>query len=455
MSNLSLQFLGASETVTGSKYLLSYEGCNILIDCGLFQGLKPLRLKNWQSLEQVAQSLEAVVLTHAHLDHSGYIPKLVKEGFRGKVYSTKETKELCQILLRDSGYLQEEEANYANRKKFSKHSPALPLYTVRDAENSIGHFQIKAFKEAFTIGPFEITLFPAGHILGAASVFVRTPKETLLFSGDLGRNDDLLMKPPELPDKADHVIIESTYGGKLHPSLEPIESLSEVVRDVVRRDGVLLIPSFAVGRAQTILYCLHQVFKKDPSLEVPVFLNSPMSTNVTDIYINYSLGHRLSKKQCEDICGDVRFVNSVGESMRLNQRPGPMIIVSASGMMTGGRILHHIKEFAPDKKNGILLVGYQAEGTRGASLVNGAEELKIHGQYTPINAKVYNLDIFSAHADQKGLISWLKKLRERPKSLYIVHGERASMDAFRVKVRDELGIEAEIPSLGEKVVFKS
>ncbi len=447
-SDLSLEFLGAAGTVTGSKFLLKYKDSSIMVDCGLFQGLKSLRLMNWEGLAEIAKNTEAVVLTHAHLDHSGYLPRFISEGFKGPVFCTEPTRDLCQILLPDSGYIHEEEARYAGKKGFSKHNPPLPLYTEAQAQDALKRFKIVNFRETFKVGPFEMELIPAGHILGAASLYVRVNGRSLLFSGDIGRPNDPLMKPPELPRKAHTIVMESTYGDRLHSEQKPVDMMTEVLEYVVTGKGTLLIPSFAVGRAQSILHCLHQTFMLRPDLRLPIFVNSPMATNVTQLYLKHHQFHKLSPQDCESIFAHVTYVNSVEESQELNKNKGPKIIVSASGMLTGGRILHHIKAFGDNPRNAILLPGFQAEGTRGAALKNGARELKIHGDYHPVLARVFVCDNLSAHADQSELLDWLKQITNGVDHLFLVHGEAGAADTLRAKISHYLGLNATIPRSG-------
>jgi metallo-beta-lactamase family protein len=449
---MKLHFLGGASCVTGSKYLLESDDCRILIDCGLFQGIKDLRLKNWEPITPDPETVDAIILTHAHLDHSGYIPRFISHGFNGTVYSTEATKELCNILLPDSGHLQEEEANYRNKRGRTKHSPALPLYTEDEAQVSLRSFRTQPTGKTFHVGPFQLTFRDAGHILGASSVLVECEGKSLLFSGDLGRFDDPLMTAPAMCPEVDYVIMESTYGDRNHPKDDPVETISLILRDMIKENGVLMIPSFAVGRAQTLLYILHQIFEKYPELKIPVFLNSPMATDVTVLFRKYLKEHKLESQECQSVCNVAHFVSSVDESIELNKQDGPMIIISASGMLTGGRILHHLKAFGGYAKNHILLAGFQAPGTRGYTISAGSKELKIHGQYLEIKAQVDQINALSAHADQEDLLHWLSPLKSKlPKKIFLVHGEPAASDTLRLKVKDNLGLEPHIPHLGETI----
>jgi metallo-beta-lactamase family protein len=450
---MKVGFYGAVGTVTGSKYLVESGGARVLVDCGLFQGLKQLRLRNWSKPPFDPASLDAVLLSHAHLDHSGYLPALVRAGFSGPVYCTPPTRALCQILLPDSGHIQEEDAAYANRKKFSKHEPALPLYTERDAEVALTHLRDVGFGEPLALGALHARFHPAGHILGAASVELRDETGTALFSGDLGRSDDLLMLPPAPPVAADWIFMESTYGDRSHGERDPVEAIAAVLRRTCERGGALLIPSFAVGRAQTMLYCLHQIFARDLAPRVSVFVNSPMATDVSALYEEFHDYHRLSQSEIASICDVAEFVRSVEESKELAARKGPHVVISASGMATGGRVLHHLRALAPDERNTILMPGFQAVGTRGADLVAGASAIKIHGAYVPVRAEVVQLDLLSAHADREDLIAWLGAAPQPPRATWLVHGEPASADALRRSVRQALGREPRIPDYRDVVVL--
>lgn len=450
---MDITFLGGAGTVTGSKFLVTAGSTKLLVDCGLFQGLKKLRLRNWKKLPFGPGDLDAIALTHAHLDHSGYLPVLVRDGFDGPIYCTPPTADLADILLRDSGHLQEEDAGYANRKRFSRHKPALPLYTEKDGEVVSKQFQPTELNRKIEVGPLSVRFQSAGHILGAASLLVSDGSRSILFSGDLGRPNDLLMNPPHAPPAVNWIVCESTYGGRHHPDADPIETVGEIVRRTVERQGVLLVPSFAVGRAQTILYCLHQLRSKNAIPDVPIYVNSPMATDVTELYERYTAYHRLTESQCAEVCSSAVFVRTVEESKELNEKKGPMIIISASGMITGGRILHHMKKFAPDARNTILLPGFQAAGTRGEALVNGAKQVKIHGSYVGVNAEVIYLQIFSAHADEGEIVRWLGSAERAPNRIYLVHGEPGPADSLRLHVEEQLHIDTEVAEQGETVTF--
>jgi metallo-beta-lactamase family protein len=448
---MELTFLGAAGTVTGSKFLVQAGATRILVDCGLYQGVKNLRLRNWARLPIRPAELEAAVLTHAHIDHSGYLPKLVADGFRGRVYASPPTVELAGILLPDAGHLQEEDAAYANKRGVSRHRPALPLFDEVAGRVALDHLEPLEFGKKQRIGELEVELSSAGHILGAASVAVSHRGRSLLFSGDLGRNDDLLMRPPEPPGSPDWIVVESTYGDRLHAAFDPFEQVAEIMKRTFGRGGTVLIPSFAVGRAQTLLYSLHEIFLRRLAPRVPVYVNSPMATDVTDLYRRFHDYHRLTQDHCHDVCDVAEYVGSVDESRALNHRRGPMVIISASGMATGGRVLHHLKTLAPDHRNTVLLPGFQAPGTRGDSLASGVREVKIHGSYVTVRAEVVKLDGFSAHADQRGLLDWLGVCERTPRGIFVVHGEAAAADTMRRKIEEDLGCRARVPDYEERV----
>lgn len=387
---MEIQFLGATKTVTGSKYLLSADK-KVLIDCGLYQGLKEFRLRNWEEFPVDPAEIEAVILTHAHIDHSGYLPLLVKKGFCGKIYGTHLTIELCKVMLLDSGHLQEEMAYRANKWGYSKHKPALPLYTKNDAQKVFSHFHAISFHKIFNVGEFKFHFNRAGHIFGAATLMVNHKSGSILFSGDLGRNNDPCVLPLETVDHTDYVVIESTYGNRLHTDVDPEEKLGEIIRDTASDGGTLIIPAFAVGRTQTILYYIHNLKKEGKIPDIPVFLDSPMAQDITDIMLENFSEHLLDKKTCIEISEGVRYVQSVEESKEIDAYSFPKIIVSASGMAAGGRVLYHIKAFAGDSRNVILFVGYQAAGSRGEDMLEGRKEIKMFGRYVTINAKVISL----------------------------------------------------------------
>jgi metallo-beta-lactamase family protein len=447
-----LTFLGAAGTVTGSKYLIEHAGRRLLVDCGLFQGLKPLRLMNWAPPPVDPRTLDAVLLTHAHIDHSGYLPALVRDGFKGAVWCTSATLELCRLLLPDSGHLQEEDAAYANRRGFSKHHPALPLYTEADAEHALTRLRTVRLEQPLDLGHGLSARFThAGHILGAASVRIDTGTTSVLFSGDLGRYDDVLMRDPADAPAADTVVIESTYGDRLHPDDDPADEFAEVIGRTIRRGGTVLIPAFAVGRAQLLLHVIAELKRRQAIPDVPVFLNSPMAIDTTALYRRFARGHRLDETQLQAMSTVAKMVRSVEESEALNRVKYPSIIVSASGMLTGGRVLHHLKALGPDPRNTIVLAGYQAAGTRGADLQAGKRTLRIHGADHEIRAEVVTVTGLSAHGDADDLLRWARSMPGAPRRAYLVHGEPPASQAFAQTLHDTLGWSVEVPALGDSV----
>lgn len=449
---MKIRFLGAAETVTGSRFLVETEEKRILIDCGLFQGLKKLRLRNWAQFPVDPSSIDAVVLTHAHIDHSGYLPALVKQGFAGKIYCTPATDALCRILLPDSGYLQEEEANNANKYGYSKHKPALPLYTRDDAENCLEYFEtVSSEKEFHPARGFSIKFRPVGHILGAASVYLTFNDKIVLFTGDIGRPKDPVMKPPADIEETDYLVVESTYGDRKHPRTSPKKELERAVNYAIKRGGVVLIPSFAVGRAQTIMHLISELTEEGKLPNIPVFLDSPMAIDATETFCYFRDQHRLSEEQCRLMCDRITYTRSVEESKAIATQLAPKIIISASGMLTGGRVVHHLKHYLGRRENVVVFAGYQAAGTRGAAMQAGAESVKIHGEYYPVRAKLVTIDALSAHADYSEIINWLSHLKRQPRKTFIVHGEPHSQDAFRRHIKDSLGWQATIPEQGDTV----
>jgi metallo-beta-lactamase family protein len=447
-----LTFLGAAGTVTGSKFLLEHDGRRWLVDCGMFQGEKPLRLLNWDPLPFDAKRLEAVLLTHAHLDHAGMLPALVRAGFRGPVWCTHATQELSRLLLPDSGRLQEEDAEYANRKGFSKHHPALPLYTEADAERSLERFRTVKFGQSLDLGGGVSARWThAGHILGAASIRVDTGAGSVLFSGDLGRYDDLLMQDPADAPAADLLVMESTYGDRLHPDDDPGDELAEIVNRTAARGGTVLIPSFAVGRAQLLLHVIAQLKRRRAIPDLPVFLNSPMAVDTTALYRHFARGHRLDDDALHAMATVATMVHSVEDSKRLNRIDYPSIIVSASGMAAGGRVLHHLKALGPDPRNTIALAGYQAPGTRGADLLAGRRTLRIHGADHQIRAEVVALAGLSAHGDADDLMRWARTMPAAPRHAYLAHGEPPAAQALARRLRSELGWAVELAAHGRTV----
>jgi metallo-beta-lactamase family protein len=451
-----ITFLGATGTVTGSKFLLEAGGKKLLIDCGLFQGLKELRLRNWEDFPVDPTSIDAVILTHAHIDHTGYLPKLVQLGFKGSVYATTATAELSSIMLPDSAHLQEEDAKYANKKQFTKHKPALPLYTVNDAQDALELFQPLPYGKVEQLAP-NLTLCyrDAGHILGSAFVDLRVTTENgerrILFSGDLGRPAQPILRDPHTVFGTDYLILESTYGDRLHGQTDKKTDLAQVINASYQRGGVLIIPSFAVGRTQEILFTIRELEEEQRIPIMPVFVDSPMAINATNVFMKNTHDHDLESKvaglQGVDILktADLRFAQTAEQSKAINNIKGKAIIISASGMVTGGRILHHLFNRLENPNNTILFIGYQAEGTRGRTILEGAETVKIHGQQIPIRARIENISGFSAHADYNEILAWLSNFNEAPRKIFIVHGEASQSKALRERIKSSFQWETVVP----------
>ncbi|WP_330115441.1 MBL fold metallo-hydrolase [Pseudomonas sp. JS3066] len=452
---MRLTFLGAAGTVTGSKYLVEDEHRRVLIDCGLFQGYKQLRLRNWDPFPVSFEDLGAIVLTHAHLDHSGYLPVLVREGYRGPVYATPATCELARILLLDSGRLQEEEAEYANRRGYSKHHPAKPLYTEADAERAIKLFHPIELHHPQSIMPgMRLLLRSAGHILGAATVELEVDGDKLVCSGDLGRLHDPLMPAPETIDQTDYLLVESTYGDRKHPPESVETRLADVINRTAMRQGITLVPSFAVGRAQLLMYHLYRLKEQKLIPDLPIYLNSPMATDATTLYHRFRSEHRLTARECEETCKVAQTVRSVEDSKALDELRKPAVIIAASGMATGGRVLYHLKSLAPNPRNTLLFSGFQAGGTRGSLIISGAETVRIHGQEVPIRAEVVQMENLSAHADADEIMQWLRGFKVPPKHTYVVHGEPMAADVLRRRISVELGWSVSVPEHRDQVVLK-
>ncbi|MDD3095549.1 MAG: MBL fold metallo-hydrolase [Candidatus Neomarinimicrobiota bacterium] len=458
----SITFLGATGTVTGSKYLLQHANSRVLIDCGLFQGLKELRLRNWTDLKSVAQELDAILLTHAHIDHTGYLPRMVRQGFNKPVFCTEATRDLLEIMLLDSAHLQEEDAKYANKKGFSKHKPALPLYGIEDAQKAIALLQGIPYEQEFEAVPGIRTIFrDAGHILGSA--FIRaewqeeTEKRSVLFSGDLGRPDRPILKNPALVKDADYLLIESTYGNRLHPEGDPKSEIKRIILETAQRGGVIVIPSFAVGRTQELLYRLRELEDENAIPVLPVYVDSPMAIKATKVYEKYPQIYdreatSLSRKGV-DVMQTTKtiFTPEVEASKRINEQNEPCIIISASGMLTGGRILHHLIRRLPQKKNSIVFVGYQAEGTRGRALQEGKNEIKIHGMQIRSAARIETISDFSAHADYREILNWLGNFETAPRRTFIVHGEPEASENLALEIKKGLDWETHIPQYLEEI----
>jgi metallo-beta-lactamase family protein len=448
--SVNITFLGGTGTVTGSKYLVQHGGKQLLVDCGLFQGFKQLRLRNWNPMPLEAVDVDAVLLTHAHLDHSGYLPLLYRQGYRGRVHATPATCDLCAILLPDSGHIQEEDAAFLNRHGYTKHEPAMPLYGKHDALQSLQ--LLKPEREDISFSPlpgWKATFSHAGHILGAASILLEVADRRILFSGDVGRPDDLIMKAPDLPPDADTVLIESTYGNREHPKEDVLAELAPALKRVAARGGVAVVPVFAVGRAQALLHAIALLKERGEIPHgLPVFLDSPMAVHTTELLPRHPDAHRLDAKALNILKHAATMVETPEQSKALAKRHGPMVILSASGMATGGRVLHHLAHYLPDHRNMVILTGYQAPGTRGATLANGSGVVRIHGQDVAVNAEVVQLQSSSAHADAAQLVDWLRHMKNPPDQVYVVHGEPEASDALRQRLEHDLNYRAVVPEHG-------
>ena len=452
----TLTFLGGAETVTGSKFLLEHEGTRAMVDCGLFQGERRWRRQNWEPLELEPAGIAHVMLTHCHLDHCGYLPALVRAGYDGPIWMSEGTQALTEIVLRDSALLQERDAEDARRDGYSRHDPPLPLYTAADAEQAIRQFRTLRFDDDVELaGDVGVRLTRAGHVLGSASVSVRLGGADVLFSGDLGRASHPLLRPRAVPPAAGTVVVESTYGDRTHlePQGEPHAALADVVRRTVRRGGSVLIPAFAVDRTELVLLVLSELMRDGRIPEVPVFVDSPMALAVLDVYRRPETRSELRDGVVPELVHlpHLEAARTPEESMRLNDPRMPCIIISSSGMATGGRVVHHLRHLLPDRRNAVVLTGYQAVGTRGRALIDGAHEIKMHGRYLPVRAEIVQDEEFSVHADADELMQWLRSLPEAPETLYVVHGEPEASEALAQRVRDELDWTVVVPRVGERV----
>jgi metallo-beta-lactamase family protein len=452
-----LTFLGAAGTVTGSKYLIEANGKRLLVDCGLFQGGKELRQRNWATLPQNPSTFDWVVLTHAHLDHTGYLPRLLRDGFRGPIFANAATQELCALLLPDSAHLMEEDAEDATRHGYTSHNPALPLYTQDEAAATLKRFSEIPRHGEYRISPeFLVRTHYAGHILGATSIELVVTESgrslTILFSGDIGRYSQPILIDPETPVRADVVLCESTYGDRDHPNDPPPEqALADVITRTARRGGVIVIPAFAVDRTQLLMYYVRQLEVTGLIPRLPVYVDSPMAIDVTQLYLRHHEDHDVNFTAAEAAAtpldaNTLHIMRSVEESKQINGVKTPAIIISASGMATGGRVMHHLAQRLPDPRNSVLLVGFQAEGTGGRTLQDGAKFLKIRGQMIPVRAEVKNLRQFSAHAGRNELLRWLGGLPAQPKQLYLVHGEPAASTALQQSIKSKFGWDAILPN---------
>ena len=455
-----LTFWGAAETVTGSRHLLEIENQKILVDCGLFQGKKENRLKNWDPFPVSPGEVDKILLTHAHIDHTGYLPRFCRDGFSGQIHCTKSTHALLDVLLKDSAHIQEEDAIWANKKGFSKHKPALPLYTVADVENTLELFSPIYYGDALALNNFtRIKFKDAGHILGSSFIDLKTERNgsqrKIIFSGDLGRPDIPVLRDPTQAFNADYLVLESTYGNRLHAGGDPFEDLATVINQSVERGGVLVIPAFAVGRTQTLLYVIRELEERGKIPPLSVFVDSPMAIDATKIFRKWITDQDLTSR-VKMVAGKKIFhphqlhvCKSREESKAIRKHKSQAIIISSSGMATAGRILHHLADRLPDKKNTILFIGYQADGTRGRSILDGKSHIKIHGKKIPVNAHIENISGYSGHADYNEILAWLLGFNRAPEKIFLVHGEPEASTALAIKIREAFGWNVVIPKYGE------
>ena len=450
---MQIDFFGAADCVTGSRHLVTWGGQKVLLDCGLFQGFKVLRERNWARPPFEPRELGAVVLSHAHLDHSGWLPVLVRQGFRGPVYCSAATRDLAEVLLLDAAHLQEEDARRANRYGYSRHEKALPLFTRQDAKKALAHLRALPEGKAARIDGLSVQLTPVGHLLGACAVTLSHGGERLVFSGDLGRSNDLLMPPPQAIHEADVLLVESTYGNRRHPPEDAEARLATIVRETIHRGGSVLLPAFAVGRAQALLLVLQRLKARgEIPPHLPIFLDSPMAIQATEVYRHHRRLLRVPQREMANLCDGVRLVSTGAQSQRLAASRMPAVIISSSGMATGGRVLHHLKAMAPDPRHAIVFAGFQVGGSRGALLVGGAREVKIHGEYVPVHASVSHLEGFSGHADQRELLAWLGQFKRPPRQTFVIHGEPEASDALRQAIARDLGWPVRVPPQGGRFV---
>ena len=452
MKKLQVHFLGGSGTVTGSKFYLHTDEIKILVDCGLFQGVKELREQNWERLPIDVSQIDYVLLTHGHLDHCGYLPLLVRQGFRGKILGTLPTLEIARIILEDSAKIQEEEADNANKEAYSKHNPALPLYTKEDAAFALKFFEHVEEGEKISLADHcDATFLYNGHIIGSTYIEIDLFGKRLVFSGDVGRQVDELLDPPKQPEWADYLFVESTYGDRQHPDEDVGQILTNLIKETLYKKGTLIIPSFAVERLQSLMYQLWMLYKKNRIPKIPIFVDSPMGNNVLEVFKNFPNWHKLTIEEYHNMCNHITLVSSYAETWETIDDPRPKIVIAGSGMVTGGRVLTYIKQLGDMETTSILIVGFQAEETRGRKLLEGATELKIYGKYVPIKAKVNHLESLSAHADQDELLTWMGAIKNIPEKVFLVHGEKDAMEIYKDKIQEQLGWHCHIPMMHEVV----
>ncbi|MBF2708803.1 MBL fold metallo-hydrolase RNA specificity domain-containing protein [Flavobacterium soyangense] len=448
---MKIKFIGGAGTVTGSKTLIESNGLKILIDCGQFQGLKPLRELNWQPLPILPSAIDFVLLTHGHLDHCGWLPRLVNQGFEGKIYCTSPTKDVAKLILLDSAKIQEEEAIKANQEHYSKHEIAEPLYTVKQAEAVFPFFRVVKPKEEILLDAEIAAVFSnAGHIIGACSIELTLENKTLVFSGDIGRDNDILMYPPTKPKKADYIFLESTYGNRLHPNTNAKAELEMYINNTVQKGGTIIIPSFAVERAQTVMYLLWQLKEEGRIPNIPYIIDTPMGINTLDIFVNNRKWHKLPEHHYLGMCKMFSMISDYQETIDTIYDKHPKVVIAASGMITGGRVLSYLERYIGLPETTVIIIGYQAEGTRGRKLLEGAKEIKIYGKYYQVLANILEIEALSAHGDQKDLLNWLSALENKPKKVFLVHGENEALDELRIKITERYHFDCSVPLMGQE-----
>jgi metallo-beta-lactamase family protein len=453
MKNVNLHFLGAASTVTGSKILVETEEANILVDCGMFQGLKELRLLNWKPIPFEASQIGFVLLTHGHLDHVGYLPRLLKQGFRGSIIGTAPTLDIAEIILRDSARIHEDEAKKANQEGYSRHHPALPFYSMDEVDKVVRSFKRQERNDWLQLSDSIRCRFRYnGHILGACFIELEIAQKRFVFSGDIGRRNDILLEDPEKPQRADYLILESTYGNKLHPPDSIEDVLSELITKLLPARGTLIIPTFAVERLQVVMNILWKLYKRNRIPGLPIYIDSPMGTNVLNLFRKFPDWHKMPMNELNAASNHMRLITSYRETWEAIDDKRAKVVVAGSGMVTGGRVLTYMQQYVDQENTVVLLVGYQAEGTRGRQLLDGAHEIKIRGRYYPVKAKIHDIESLSAHADQKDLLDWLTRVKEKPEKVFLVHGEPTALDALRVKLKDSFDWNPIIPQLNQKCV---
>lgn len=453
--HVKISFLGASGVVTGSKFLIETTEKSILVDCGMFQGLKELRELNWENLPIDVAAIDLVLLTHGHLDHVGYIPRLLQQGFKGKIIGTKPTLIIAEIILRDSAKIHEEEAEKANREKYTKHSPALPFFTIEEAEKSIDHFSSKEEGKWWELSENINCRFQYnGHIIGSTFIELEINGKRFVFSGDIGRQNDYLLEAPKKPEWADFLFIESTYGNKNHPKKDIENLLINLVKEAIYNKGNIIIPSFAVERLQVLMFILWSLYKKNKIPNIPIFIDSPMGNNVIEVFKQFPKWHKLTNAEYNSMCRHVNIIQSYGETWETIDDPRSKIIIAGSGMVTGGRVLTYLQQLIDLPNTFVLLAGYQAEGTRGRQLQDGAHEIRFFGKYYPVNGTIISIESLSAHADQKDLLNWMNQIKNIPENIFLVHGETTALEVFKEKIKEEYNWNAFIPKLFDSVIVQ-